>query len=669
MATNGTITSFSSAPKNRFDIGGDGYEVQTAGNSYSLSNPDSDTLRFEVHSGDRAWYDGSYPDRSEIEGEARIAAGTPIAIDYQVKLEPNGPNNTFVNTTSSYFILGQMHNDDSASGVSTSPPFYVNMVGDKMEFDALYALPGGNPSNGSSDLKHLTWDGPTIVPGQYYDINVQANFSNTSAGYLKVSVNGQEVVNYKGPLGFGDPTYWEYGIYRSPASESAAVDYRNMTLVTGSAASGWQGVGGTSSSGSTSGGTTGDSSSGTTSGGTTVTTPAGNTSSGSTSSGSTTGNSSSSGTGGSTGTSSSGTHSSGNTTVTTPTGNTSSGSTSSGSTTGNSSSSDTSSSGTGGNTGTSSSGTHSSGNTTVTDPTGNTSSGSTSSGSTGGTHTTTPAKPTTPVAPTLTVADNTLSVSPGGSVSLGLGVSVPHVGDDVTVKISGLPTYETITDKLDGKTFSGSSITLTAAQVNSGLSLSSSYGGHGHPTATLTVTATDSTGTPITSAAQTITVKDPPATTSSGTSTTASGHGTSSGHHWHHSSHHHHTVAATSSETSTTTPAAASTGTSTTTSDSSTSSGKSPTNNTDVAQWLNHHPDFARAATTLSEAGASRGGGASAPATTTTDPAAGAGAKAYALLNQMMAGDCGRDSHFAQAATQSSASSQQHANFLTRPLH
>jgi hypothetical protein len=35
----------------------------------------------------------------------------------------------------------------------------------------------------------------------------------------------------------------------------------------------------------------------------------------------------------------------------------------------------------------------------------------------------------------------------------------------------------------------------------------------------------------------------------------------------------------------------------------------------------------------------------------------------------MMAGDVGRDSHFAQAATASSASSQQDANFLTRPLH
>lgn len=44
---------------------------------------------------------------------------------------------------------------------------------------------------------------------------------------------------------------------------------------------------------------------------------------------------------------------------------------------------------------------------------------------------------------------------------------------------------------------------------------------------------------------------------------------------------------------------------------------------------------------------------------TTTDSAAGAGAKAYALLNQMMAADFGRESHFAQAGTALSASSQQ----------
>jgi hypothetical protein len=132
--------------------------------------------------------------------------------------------------------------------------------------------------------------------------------------------------------------------------------------------------------------------------------------------------------------------------------------------------------------------------------------------------TTNPTAPSS-IAPVLTVADPTLSVSPGGTVSLGIGVSVPHAGDNVTVNIAGLPRYETITDNLDHKTFSGSSITLTAAQVNSGLTLASNYKGHGHPTATLTATATDNTGTPVTSAAQSIVVNDPPATTAPGTGT------------------------------------------------------------------------------------------------------------------------------------------------------
>jgi hypothetical protein len=323
---------------------------------------------------------------------------------------------------------------------------------------------------------------------------------------------------------------------------------------------------------------------------------------------------------------------------------------------------------------TTSGGTSSSGTTTGS-TSGSTSSGSTTSGSTsstsGGTTGTNPTStgsstgtsgsgtttPKTPVAPTLTVADHALSVSPGGKVSLAIGVSVPHAGDNVSVNISGLPGYETITDNLDHKTFSGNSATLTAAEVNSGLSLSSSYRGQGAPTATLTVTAHDATGTPVTSAAQTITVQDPPATTtSSGSSTTTSGGGTSSGQ-WHHqwSNHQSTAVAATSSGTSTTA--------------SGTSSGQSPASRTNIAQWFNDHPGFAAAATTLSESGASKSGAVPNLANAATDPTSTAGAKAYALLNQMMAGDFGSNSHFAQAATALSASSQQQANLLTRPLH
>ncbi|HLZ05682.1 MAG TPA: hypothetical protein VKR55_26465 [Bradyrhizobium sp.] len=162
-----------------------------------------------------------------------------------------------------------------------------------------------------------------------------------------------------------------------------------------------------------------------------------------------------------------------------------------------------------GSTGGSTSGGSSSGSSTSGGTTG-TGSGSTASGGTTGTGTgsSSSSGSGTGTAPAVTVAAHSLSVSPGHSVDLGLSVSVPTTGDNVTVNISGLPKYESITDNLDHKTFSGSNITLTADEVNSGLSLASNYKGHGHPTATLTVTATDHTANS-SSAAQSIVVKDP----------------------------------------------------------------------------------------------------------------------------------------------------------------
>ncbi|TIV98488.1 MAG: hypothetical protein E5V74_17670 [Mesorhizobium sp.] len=95
----------------------------------------------------------------------------------------------------------------------------------------------------------------------------------------------------------------------------------------------------------------------------------------------------------------------------------------------------------------------------------------------------------------------------------------------MTVKVTGLPKYETITDKLDGKTFAGKDITLTAAQVDSGLTLHSSYKGAAHPVATLTLTATakdPATGAVSTASPQTIAVTDPrPAATTTSPRVTA----------------------------------------------------------------------------------------------------------------------------------------------------
>jgi hypothetical protein len=78
------------------------------------------------------------------------------------------------------------------------------------------------------------------------------------------------------------------------------------------------------------------------------------------------------------------------------------------------------------------------------------------------------------------------------------------------VTITGLPKYETITDSLDGKIFRGSSITLSEAEVDSGLTLTSHYRGSQHPVATLTIAASDQIGgVSTTSAPQSIKVTDP----------------------------------------------------------------------------------------------------------------------------------------------------------------
>jgi hypothetical protein len=130
--------------------------------------------------------------------------------------------------------------------------------------------------------------------------------------------------------------------------------------------------------------------------------------------------------------------------------------------------------------------------------------------------------------PTLAIANTSLNVTAGGSVPLGITATPVDSDDTISVKISGVPTYETVTAP-SGVTVTSSlqadgtnTWTITESASTTGapftaLTLSSSYTGSDHPVATFTVTASNTTpGEPATSAAQTITVTDPPAMTSGG---------------------------------------------------------------------------------------------------------------------------------------------------------
>nr|WP_051390220.1 hypothetical protein [Bradyrhizobium sp. Ec3.3] len=333
--------------------------------------------------------------------------------------------------------------------------------------------------------------------------------------------------------------------------------------------------------------------------------------------------------------------------------------------------------------GTSSSGT-TSGGTTVTTPTSGTSSGSTTvttpTGSTSSGGTTSSSGTTTPSStkPVLTIADHSLSVAGrGGTVDLGTKVTTTDSNDVVTVNITGLPKYETITDKLDGQTFRGSNITLTAAQVDSGLTLHSYYRGGGHPVATLTLTAsakdkvTDSVST---ASPQTITVTDPrPATTTTSSHTTTT------------SSH----TTTTSSQASTvtdhvptvTTPATTTTTTAATTTPATTTTSPQRFDFTDLQHaiaanagglasrafaLLQQHVD--PATSTLATTAQQPIVVADHPVAAGTSTASLA-SQSFALLNQYLAGNTGRVDPGQIVAAVSQASGSGLESLLARPQH
>jgi hypothetical protein len=233
------VTGFTATPHTLFSIGGEAYDVLTAGKSYSLTNPDAYTLRFEIHSGDHVWSTAS--DVAEIEAQTLFQPAALINIHYQIKFEPNGANNTLVNTAS-WLVAGEIHNDDAGTGpgVATSPPVAVQLAGNKLQIWARYSPPGRDPSNAAGHIVNLTlWTSPTsVVPGVWNDIRLSAKITPIAGagGLLQAWVNGRQVVNYQGPLGYTvvnapttlPHTYWLEGLYRNTVPESIAASYRTL---------------------------------------------------------------------------------------------------------------------------------------------------------------------------------------------------------------------------------------------------------------------------------------------------------------------------------------------------------------------------------------------------------------------------------------------------------
>jgi hypothetical protein len=243
------ITSFSPLTDQWSDpiyVDGAPYYVENAdvnGNApWAITQTGAQSLRFQLNPGD-TWADnGSH--RTEIAGGTIYAPTTTVNTSYQFMVEPGATNQYWT-------VLGQFHSDDKSaitqSLTADYPVFAVELTGkngsgqgDYLGIWADYALPGQTTptaitATGTSSFGFAYVSPTPIVRGQYYSVQVEASFQNNANGFLEVWVNGAEVVDYHGPLGYGAGNYWKEGIYQDSANttQSIAVDYQNLSISTG----------------------------------------------------------------------------------------------------------------------------------------------------------------------------------------------------------------------------------------------------------------------------------------------------------------------------------------------------------------------------------------------------------------------------------------------------
>ena len=206
------------------------FSTQNAGKSWSYRT-DGNTMRFEVHSGDHWQRDRPGVERSEVASYKKLAFDQTYTVDYKFMVEPGQPN------TADWLVIGQAHSTEDPSDSGVSPPFEIDLVGDRMQIDARWST-SAKTTWSNVNTRTLYTDTQEIQRGHWYDIRITVKFDPFGSGTLDVRRDGTQLVDYSGPLGYNDQIgpYWKQGVYREASAESIAVNYRDFSLVKGTAA-------------------------------------------------------------------------------------------------------------------------------------------------------------------------------------------------------------------------------------------------------------------------------------------------------------------------------------------------------------------------------------------------------------------------------------------------
>ncbi len=197
----------------------DTWWVQNAGTSYAANTIDTNTIRFEVRGGDNWYVDNSRKERSEIADRTEFANGQGIKVNYSFSVAPGSKN------TADWFVIGQFHQNDDRNAPGYSPPFAIEMLGERLAIVVRY-----ESSPGVVATRYLWKDSKDIVRGADMKMDIEARFDPKGNGYLHVERDGVTLVDYKGALGYHSQksVYWKQGIYREASAETVVAEFSDI---------------------------------------------------------------------------------------------------------------------------------------------------------------------------------------------------------------------------------------------------------------------------------------------------------------------------------------------------------------------------------------------------------------------------------------------------------
>ena len=209
-----------------------GYYSRNAGDPWSLTAPDDATLRFELRPGDVAPIDANNftkNERSDVVFDSVLSVGVPAEVNFNLTVEA-GPVND-----ASFLVLGQFYAQMADGTTATLPPLEIDLIDDQIVAYARYT-----DASGKIAAKPIFVSNALLTRGQSYNIDIKANFNPSGAGQAVLTIDGNVVANYSGPLGYigQQSSSWAEGINRGAGtSQTFAADFSNTTITSNSAIS------------------------------------------------------------------------------------------------------------------------------------------------------------------------------------------------------------------------------------------------------------------------------------------------------------------------------------------------------------------------------------------------------------------------------------------------